>query len=475
MAVKRPMKQAPSLIDGTRSPNLVIFSLSWPVILDQTFHTLMGYVDTAMVGSLGAAATASIAVTASTMWLLMGIMYAFGSAYSILIARAIGAKDQEKITKGVQQSILAIVLLSFVITSLVRGISGQLPLWMGVEPHVAPMSSSYLRIVSYSFPFFITFVFFSNIIRTSGDTKTPLISNVFTNILNVIGNFFLIFPSRVIHIARQPIELWGADLGVEGAAIATLISRIVSALILLTVMLFRENAIRIRFRGFLFHFEKAYSRQVFTIALPMAAERATLSTGQIVLTGLASSLGTASLAAHHLAITAESITFMPVSGFSLAAATLVAQSLGAGKKEMARDFARRVLTGGILLMSLTGVLLYIFSYHLLGLFTPDEQVILLGGRVLRIEAFAQPFFAMSIVISGILRGAGDTRWPFIYSVIGMWGVRLLPAFIMVTFFGGSLMVLWVCMVADLVVRGLLNFYRYRTGSWIEFWENRHQE
>lgn len=469
------MKQAPSLIDGTRSPNLVIFSLSWPVILDQTFHTLMGYVDTAMVGSLGAAATASVAVTASTMWLLMGIMYAFGSAYSILIARAIGAQDQKKITRGVQQSILAIVLLSFVITTLVRGISGHLPLWMGVEPLVAPMSSAYLSIVSYSFPFFITFVFFSNIIRTSGDTKTPLISNVFTNILNVIGNFFLIFPSRVIHIAGQPFDIWGADLGVEGAAIATLVSRIVSALILLCVMLFREHAIRIRFKGFLFHFEKSYSRQVLTIALPMAAERATLSTGQIVLTGLASSLGTASLAAHHLAITAESITFMPVSGFSLAAATLVAQSLGAGKKEMARDFARRVLTGGILLMSLAGVLLYIFSYHLLGLFTPDEQVILLGGKVLRIEAFAQPFFAMSIVISGILRGAGDTRWPFIYSVIGMWGVRLLPAFIFVTFFDGSLMVLWVCMVGDLVVRGLLNFYRYRTGSWIEFWESRHQE
>lgn len=475
MAARRPMKQAPSLIDGTRSPNLVIFSLSWPVILDQTFHTLMGYVDTAMVGSLGAAATASVAVTASTMWLLMGIMYAFGSAYSILIARAIGAQDQKKITRGVQQSILAIVLLSFVITTLVRGISGHLPLWMGVEPLVAPMSSAYLSIVSYSFPFFITFVFFSNIIRTSGDTKTPLISNVFTNILNVIGNFFLIFPSRVIHIAGQPFDIWGADLGVEGAAIATLVSRIVSALILLCVMLFREHAIRIRFKGFLFHFEKSYSRQVLTIALPMAAERATLSTGQIVLTGLASSLGTASLAAHHLAITAESITFMPVSGFSLAAATLVAQSLGAGKKEMARDFARRVLTGGILLMSLAGVLLYIFSYHLLGLFTPDEQVILLGGKVLRIEAFAQPFFAMSIVISGILRGAGDTRWPFIYSVIGMWGVRLLPAFIFVTFFDGSLMVLWVCMVGDLVVRGLLNFYRYRTGSWIEFWESRHQE
>ncbi len=102
-------------------------------------------------------------------------------------------------------------------------------------------------------------------------------------------------------------------------------------------------------------------------------------------------------------------------------------------------------------------------------------MITLGGRVLRIEAFAQPFFAMSIVISGILRGAGDTRWPFIYSVIGMWGVRLLPAFIFVTFLDGSLMVLWVCMVADLVVRGSLNYYRYRTGTWIEFWETKHSQ
>ncbi len=389
MASEKTMKRIPSLIDGSRSPNRVIFSLSWPVILDQTFHTLMGYVDTAMVGSLGAAATASIAVTASTMWLLMGIMYAFGSAYSILIARAIGSRDQKNITRGVQQSLLAIVLLSAIITTLVRGISGHLPLWMGVEANVAPISSSYLRIVSYSFPFFITFVFFSNIIRTSGDTKTPLISNVFTNILNVVGNFFLIFPSRTIILGGHSIVLWGADLGVEGAAIATLISRVVSAVILLSVMLFRENDIRIRFSGFLFTFEKAYTRQVFTIALPMAAERATLSTGQIVLTSLASSLGTASLAAHHLAITAESITFMPVSGFSLAAATLVAQSLGAGKKEMARDFARRVLTGGVLLMSMTGVLLFIYSYHLLSLFTPDAQVIQLGGR----------FFALRLSLS----------------------------------------------------------------------------
>ncbi len=464
-------RQTVSLIDGSRSPNKVIFSLAWPVILDQTFHTLIQYVDTAMVGSLGAVATASVAVTASSMWLLMGIMYAFGSSYAVLIARSIGAQDKEKITKGVQQSLLAIVILSAIITTLMRSISAYLPLWMGVEPAVAPLSTSYLSIVSYSLPFFIIFVFFSNIIRSSGDTKTPLISNLFTNVLNIIGNYFLIFPSREIEIFDSSFSVWGADLGVQGAAIATLISRVISAFILLSVMLLRESDIQIRFKGFSFRFEKNYSRQILKIALPMAAERATLSSGQIVLTSLATSLGTASLAAHHLAITAESITFMPVSGFSLAAATLVAQSLGAGKQEMARDFARRVLSRGVLLMSMTGILIFLFSHQLLSFFTRDAEVIRLGAYVLRIEAFAQPFFAMSIVIGGILRGAGDTRWPFIFSVIGMWGIRILPAFLISALFGGSLVILWGCMVADLVVRGLLNFHRYRKGTWIDYWSS----
>ncbi|MDX9935201.1 MAG: MATE family efflux transporter, partial [Sphaerochaetaceae bacterium] len=177
------------------------------------------------------------------------------------------------------------------------------------------------------------------------------------------------------------------------------------------------------------------------------------------------------LAAQHLAITAESITFMPVSGFSIAAMTLVAQSLGASRKEQAVSFARKCLLFGVLLMSFTGMLMFIFAKPLMSFFTGDTAVIDLGARVLRIEAFAEPFFALAIVGSGVLRGAGDTRWPFIYSSIGMWVVRLLPAAILINVFGFGLEAAWSCMVADLFVRGLLIFRRFLKGKWIDSWKH----
>jgi len=463
------VKAKVSLIDGSRSPNKTIWSLSWPVILDQSFNTLIQYVDTAMVGSLGAIATAAVAVNASTIWLVNGVMYSFGAAYAVIIARYIGANKKEDIKKSLHQSFLAIIFLSIITTLVMAVVSKHLPIWLGVELSVVQDAIAYLSIISLSYPFLITFVFLSNIIRSSGDTKTPLISNIFTNAINVIGNFVLIFPSRTIELFGKEIFIYGADMGVKGAAIATFTSHFLSATILFIIILTKDSDIRVRFKEMTWKVDALITRQVFRVGLPMALERITLSSGQIVLTALVTSMGTASLAAHHLAITAESITFMPVSGFSLAAATLVAQSLGAGKKEMAKDFAKKVLTYGIALMSATGVLLFVAAPQLMSFFTNDPAVIALGAKVLRIEAFAQPFFAMSIVIGGILRGAGDTKWPFINSLIGMWVVRLLPAYILITYFGGDLLIAWSCMVADLFVRGLLNFYRYKKGPWIDVW------
>ncbi len=465
------MKEKISLIDGSRSPNRTIWSLSWPVILDQSFNTLISFVDTAMVGSLGAIATAAVAVNASSIWLINGIIYSFGTAYAVLIARHIGANQQDGIKRSLHQAFLAIVLLSIVVTVLMSFIARHLAVWLGVEQKVIKDAIVYLSIIALSYPFLITFIFLSSIIRSSGDTKTPLISGIFTNIFNVVGNFILIFPSRTIEIFGKEIHIYGADMGVKGAAIATLISHIISATILFIVILKKDSVIRINLKEIIWKFDKTITSQIFKIGTPMALERITLSSGQIVLTSLVAHLGTASLASHHLAITAESISFMPVSGFSVAAATLVAQSLGAMKKDMAKDFAKRILSFGIALMSATGLLLYVAAPQLMSLFTKDQTVISLGASVLRIEAFAQPFFAMSIIISGILRGAGDTKWPFINSVIGMWVVRLLPAYIFITFFNGDLVVAWSCMVADLFVRGLLNFYRYKKGQWVDVWSD----
>jgi putative MATE family efflux protein len=445
--------------------------LAWPVILDQSFHTMVQYVDSAMVGSLGAVATAAVAANSSTIWLVNGMMYAFGAAFAVLAARQIGAKDSEAVHHTVRQSLLAIIGLSLLVATVMLQVAPRLPYWIGVAPDVAPEAATYMWYIALAYPFMILFMFMGNLIRSSGDTRTPLISNILTNIVNIAGNFFLIFPTRTMSLFGFEFIMPGAGLGVKGAAIGTAGATVLSALILLGVLIFKDSPLRTPFRGVSWRIDWKVMRQVFRLGTPLAMERATLSIGQIVLTILVTRIGTVSLAAHHLAITAESITYMPVSGFSMAATTLVAQSLGAQKREMALDFALRCLRWGIMLMSGTGILMYIFSMQLMGFFTNDIAVIVLGSRVLRIEAFAQPFFAMSIVIGGILRGAGDTKWPFINSLIGMWLVRLLPASILILGFGFGLEAAWGCMVADLVVRGSLNYYRYRRGQWIDAWKD----
>ncbi len=445
--------------------------LAWPVILDQSFHTMVQYVDSAMVGSLGAVATAAVAANSSTIWLVNGMMYAFGAAFAVLAARQIGAKNSAAVHHTVRQSLLAIVGLSLLVATVMLQIAPRLPYWIGVEAIVAPEAATYMWYIALAYPFMILFMFMGNLIRSSGDTRTPLISNIITNVANIAGNFFLIFPTRSMTLFGIDITMPGAGLGVKGAAIGTAGATVLSALILFGVLICKDSPLKTPFRGVSWRIDWKLMRQVFRLGTPLAMERATLSIGQIVLTILVTRIGTVSLAAHHLAITAESITYMPVSGFSMAATTLVAQSLGAQKRDMALDFAHRCLRWGIMLMTGTGILMYLFSMQLMSFFTNDIAVIELGSRVLRIEAFAQPFFATSIVIGGILRGAGDTKWPFFNSLIGMWIVRLLPASVLILGFGFGLEAAWICMVADLVVRGMLNYFRYKRGPWIDAWRD----
>ncbi|MGI6433285.1 MAG: MATE family efflux transporter [Sphaerochaetaceae bacterium] len=460
-----------SLTDGSRSPGLTIWMLAWPIILDQTFNTMMQYIDSAMVGSLGAVATAAVGVNSSTIWLVNGIIYAFALAFGVLSARQIGSQDTKGVHHTVRQSLLAILALSVVVTTLMRSIAHSLPKWIGVEPSVAPQAGTYMAIIASAYPFSILFSFMANLIRSSGDTRSPLITNIIASVANIIGNTLLIYPTRQIHLWGKTTTLWGANLGVKGAALATAMATALSALILFSVFLAKSSPLRTPWRNVSWKVDWSTMKQIAVLGTPLALERATLNVGQVVLTMLVTRIGTIALAAHHLAITAESITYMPVSGFSMAATTLVAHSLGASNKDLARTFAQKSLRSGVLMMSVAGLFLYVFAPNLLGMLTKDQQVVVLGAKVLRIEAFAQPFFALSIVGSGILRGAGDTKWPFINSVIGMWGVRLLPASILILGFNKGLEAAWMCMVADLIIRGALNWRRYRIGSWVDAWRS----
>ena len=438
----------------------VLLVLGIPAIIEQFLMTLVSYVDTAMVGSLGAGATAAVAINASSTWLINGVLSAVGVGYSVQVAFYAGAKDFEQVRAVVRQAVLAVVFFGLVIMAVGLAISGQLPVWLGAEPEILSDARAYIRIYMLAIPFQCSVAVFSAIFRCMGDTKTPMTLNAASNLINVVLNYFLIFETRPV----GPITMPGAGLGVAGAAIATSISIATSGTLLLVIMYRRKSPYQVHLKEN-YKPDKFIIRKAFQLSVPVALERITMSSGQIFMTKMVSGLGTAALAANHVAVTAEGLSYMPATGISFAATTLVGQSLGA--KNMARAKTYGKLSGwvGFALSTFMGALLFFFSQPLATIFSSDHAVINMAAAMLRIVAFAEPMFGVSIVLSGALRGAGDTRYPFFVGLFSMVGLRCVLAPIFIYGLGMGLEAVWIAMLIDLCVRGLLCIWRFGSGKW----------
>ncbi|MCE5236673.1 MAG: MATE family efflux transporter [Eubacteriales bacterium] len=457
-------------LDEKQRPERVIWFLAWPTILEQFLITFVQYINTAMVGALGADATASIAVTTSSVWFVNGIFAAVGIGFAVLVGRRIGEGDMEGAKKAVRQSLTATLFVGLFATLLMQAVAGGLPIWLNADKSLWKDASSYLRITSAVYLMSLAINVSSNVIRCAGDTRTPLFYNVMMNIINACLNLFLIYPTREVSFLGFSLTIPGAGLGVSGAAVSTAAAMTFTGAMLVRVLFTKKNLpICIPFRGD-YKPDLPLLKTVARLGTPVAFERCSISAGQIVITAMVTGLGKIPLAAHYLAITAEAISYMPAYGFSAAATTLVSQSLGANKKALGERYAKFCTWGGFLFLSAMGVFLYFGAEFLVSLFTPDQAVVALGGSVLRVEAFAQPFVALGMVITGVLRGAGDTRWPFYISIIGMWVVRLSIAAILLATTNLGLMCVWIAMVSDLVVRGLISLWRYQSKKWLSSWK-----
>lgn len=459
-----------NVLDPNVTASKTILLLAWPTIAEQILQIMVSYADTAMVGSLGANATASIAINNSLINLINGIMNAAALGFSVQMARRLGEGSAEKARQVIRQGLLVMVIGGIGLTLAIQLAAGQVPRWLGASQSILGHASAYLRIVSSAFLMNISVIFCGTMLRFSGDTKTPLLFNVLTNVLNIIGNYFLIFQPHTVHLFGRSFKVWGAGMGVEGAAIATAIATTFSGGMLLRALLNDKFPLKISLKGD-FQFDRDIMHFAWHLGAPAAYERLILSSGQILMTRLVAGLGTASLAAYHLANTAESISYMPGYGLAVAATTLVAQSLGAGKPLLAWQYGKRCTQYGVGIMAFAGQLMFVFSKNLMMLFTPDPQVIALGSIGLKIMAFSEPFFAMAIVISGALRGAGDTRRPFYYTASGMWGVRVGTVILLCYILKIGVYGAWIGMILDLMVRGLLSLGRFRGGHWLEAWQN----
>ena len=410
--------------------------LAIPVILEQILTTLLQYVDTAMVGRLGAAATASVSLTTSVNWLIGSSFSAIGVAVVAIVSAAYGAGDSDKIKRVSSQIIIYVAAVGLVIGALAVGLSPVIPVWMQADVSIQRQASVYFGIISIPLVFRASTVICACALRAVKDTRTPFVINLLANILNVILNYLLIYT---------------AGLGVTGAAIATAVSSALAGMAMFIVMM-RSQVLRCEIRPL--KFDRDIFRETVRIGLPALATSTASCLGHIVFASLVSSMGTTVFAAHSIALSAETLFYLPGYGLRSATSTLIGISVGEDDHDKFKVIERQSVILTVVMMAVTGLLLFLFAEPMMRIFTPDGEVIRQGSRVLRLIAVSEPLFGLMIVSEGIYYGLGQTKITFIVATTGSWGIRILSTVICVHVLHTTLFEVWICMFADNAFRAL---------------------
>ncbi|MDE7455105.1 MAG: MATE family efflux transporter [Prevotella sp.] len=428
----------------------LIVSLSIPSILAQISATVMFFIDASMVGHLGAKASAAIGLVETTGWLMGGLASAASMGFSVQVAHAIGANDFERARRVLRQSLVCCTIWAMAISLTAIAISGPLPHWLGGSEEITHDASLYFAIIGFCGIFFQLEGLAGSMLKCSGNMKIPSMLNILMCVMDVCFNVLFIYV---------------LDLGVMGAAMGTGAAELITAILMLYFLLCRSDILHLKGRPGSFRPKMDVVGNAFKIGGPMGLQHTLMGSAQVVSTLIVAPLGTMAIAAHSLGIIVESLCYMPGYGLAEAATTLVGQSFGAGQRALTRSFARMSAGLGMLVMTLMGVLMFVFASELMSLMTPVDEIIRLGTECLRIEAFAEPMFAAAIVCNGVFIGAGDTLKPAIMSLLSMWGVRLTLAALLATTYG--LPGVWTAMAIELTFRGCIFLLRMFRGGWLK--------
>lgn len=424
-----------------------VLLLSIPAILAEVSSIAMQYIDASMVGFLGAKASASIGLVASTTWLVMGCMMAFATGFSVQVAQYVGGKRRSEACSVLKLSLKSAVIFGSFLSIVCILIAPYLPHWLHGSTEILRDSTLYFRVYGISILFVQFRVLCGSMLQCSGDMKTPSILTVCMCLFDVIFNYIFIYM---------------CDLGVMGAAMGTALAEAVVSLGMAWKVCFKSDIS--------FHYGGSWKWDAFTlvransIGLPIALEHAVLNIAMILIVRIVAPLGTVAVAANSLAVTAESLCYMPGYGIAAAATTLVGQSAGAKNRELVRSYAR-ISTGlGVLIMTISSFGMFLLAPFIFQMLTSSVEVQELGVKVLRMECLVEPFFATSIVAAGALRGMGDTLLPSILNLVSMWGIRVPLSYFLAMPYG--LMGVWFAMASELVIRGVLFGVRLFREKWI---------
>lgn len=428
----------------------LIVGLSIPSILAQITSVMMFFIDAAMVGHLGAAASASIGLVETTTWLMGSILSAVSLGFSVQVAHFIGANDFTRARQVFRHALVCGVVFSVLMALVGASIHQSLPYWLGGKDDIAPMSSGYFLIFSLTLPAVLLFHLMSAMLKSAGEMRVPSLLSIMMCGLDVAFNYLFIYVLK---------------LGVVGAALGTMSAYFFTVIPMAWQAICKNKIIALRLDRTPFVWMGSYVRNAVKISFPVAVQNILMGSAQVVSTLIVAPLGNVAIAANSFAITAESLCYMPGYGVGDAATTLVGQTYGAGRSDLCKNFAHLTIGVGMLVMAFMGVVMFVFAPEMIGFLSPVEEIRLLGAMVLRIEAFAEPFFAAAIVSYAVCVASGDTLKPAAMSLFSMWCVRLTLAYVLAQSYG--LRGVWVAMATELTFRGTIFLLRIRRGSWLK--------
>lgn len=437
--------------------------LSLPAMLAQLSSIAMQYIDATMVGRLGADDSASIGLVSTSLWLFWGICSAMTSGYSVQVAHRVGAKDNEGARSVLRQGITASLIFSALVTVIGLAIAEPLPRWLGGDPAINRNATLYFVVFIAALPLLTMNYLAGGMLRCVGNMKVPSVVSTLMCVLDCLLNFFLIFPTRHIAVGGTDILMPGAGLGVLGAALGTVGAEAICAVVMMWFCCVRQQELRLIGNSGSFRPTKDITRKATSISAPMTLEHAIICGAQIAVTVIVTPLGVVAIAANAFAVTAESLCYMPGYGIGDAATTLTGQSHGAHRPRLVRQFGFMSVGLGMGIMSVMGLLMYVFAPGIMAVITPVEAIRDLGAEVLRIEAWAEPMFAASIVAYGAFVGVGQTKLPAFMNFGSIWLVRVPLAWWLSKTSG--LKGVWTAMCIELCFRGVIFLGRLLLSRW----------
>ncbi len=436
-----------------RERTKTILTLAAPVILEMILGMVVWIADTAMVGRLDAEALSAVGLGGQIFFSSVNVFASIGVGAAAIVARHIGAKNLERSSEAASHAFQIGLGLGIILFICSYFLFGNFFVLANAEEAVVALGSEYLKIISIAGIFMVPGSISSAMLRATGDTKTPMIGAIITNVINLIGDYVLIFGK------------WGFPrLEVAGAAIATAIGQILGfSYIMLT--LFRGKG-KIQYRpGKMTVGENQDLKQIWRFSFPALINELMISGGRLIYSFMVIGLGTLSFAANQIAVTAESLSFMPNFGFAVAATTLVGQNLGAGDREVAEEYGWASANLAAIVMGVTAIVFLFFPKVMAGLFTDEADVIELAGKCIRIGALEQIPMAYSMVLSGALKGAGDTKGPMYITIGSNWLYRLPASFLAIYILKLPVTYLWYVTAIQYVIETIFFAHRFKKGKW----------